>query len=314
MTISFEGRVAIVTGAGNGLGRSHALSLAARGASVVVNDFGGFRDGTGGSSEAAMKVVEEICAAGGKAMAHGANVCDLAQVQDMVHQAVETWGRVDVLINNAGILRDKTFAKMEMEDFRAVVDVHLMGAANCTKAVWSQMREQNYGRILMTTSTSGIYGNFGQANYGAAKAGLVGLMNVLHFEGEKNNIRVNAIAPTAATRMTADIMDEDTLRRLDPAFVTPAALYLVSEGAPSRTVLLAGAGNYARMAIVESEGVFLPKEERTPEAVAAAFDTIASLDSFIEPRAGFAHVDRILARAAQAEERTTGPSDRSDRG
>ncbi len=301
MTIAFDGRVAIVTGAGNGLGRSHALALAARGAKVVVNDFGGARDGSGGSSEAALRVVEEIRAAGGEAIADGANVCEPDQAQAMVARALKAWGRVDILINNAGILRDRTFAKMELSDFRAVVDVHLMGAVNCTKAVWEIMRGQSYGRILMTTSTSGVYGNFGQSNYGAAKAGLVGFMNVLHFEGQKHNVRVNAIAPTAATRMTADVMDAAMLRRLDPAFVTPAALYLVSEEAPSRTVLLAGAGTYARMAIVESEGVFLPESERTPEAIAASFDRIASLASFIETETGLAHVDRILARAGEAE-------------
>ncbi|MCG5242314.1 SDR family NAD(P)-dependent oxidoreductase [Azospirillum doebereinerae] len=297
--IRFDGRVAIVTGAGNGLGRGYALELAARGAKVVVNDLGGGRDGRGASG-AAETVVEEIRSRGGEAVADGANVTDAAQVAAMVGRVHGLWGRVDVLINNAGILRDKSFAKMELEDFRSVVDVHLMGAANVTHAVWPIMRAQNYGRILMTTSTSGVYGNFGQSNYGAAKAGLVGLMNVLHLEGIRNGIHVNAVAPTAATRMTSDILDETALARLNPDFVTPAALFLVSEQAPSRTVILAGAGTYARLAIVESDGVYLPEGERTPEAVAARFADIATLDRQHEVDAGLTHVDRILKRAADA--------------
>ncbi|CAO3439558.1 SDR family NAD(P)-dependent oxidoreductase [Azospirillum doebereinerae] len=297
--IRFDGRVAIVTGAGNGLGRGYALELAARGAKVVVNDLGGGRDGRGASG-AAETVVEEIRSRGGEAVADGANVTDAAQVAAMVGRVHGLWGRIDILINNAGILRDKSFAKMELEDFRSVVDVHLMGAANVTHAVWPIMRAQNYGRILMTTSTSGVYGNFGQSNYGAAKAGLVGLMNVLHLEGIRNGIHVNAVAPTAATRMTSDILDETALARLNPDFVTPAALFLVSEQAPSRTVILAGAGTYARLAIVESDGVYLPEGERTPEAVAARFADIATLDRQHEVDAGLTHVDRILKRAADA--------------
>ncbi|PWC47057.1 SDR family NAD(P)-dependent oxidoreductase [Azospirillum sp. TSA6c] len=297
--IRFDGRVAIVTGAGNGLGRGYALELAARGARVVVNDLGGGRDGRG-DSDAAETVVAEIRSRGGEAIADGANVTDPAQVAAMVERTLGLWGRIDVLINNAGILRDKSFAKMELEDFRSVVDVHLMGAANVTHAVWPIMRAQGYGRVLMTTSTSGVYGNFGQSNYGAAKAGLVGLMNVLHLEGIRNGIHVNAVAPTAATRMTSDILDETALARLNPDFVTPAALFLVSEQAPSRTVILAGAGTYARLAIVESDGVFLPEGERTPEAVAARFAGIASLDRQHEIDAGLSHVDRILKRAADA--------------
>ena len=301
--IRFDGRVAFVTGAGNGLGRGYALELAARGARVVVNDLGGARDGRGApdnAETAAETVVAEIRSRGGEAIADGANVTDPAQVAAMVERAHGLWGRIDVLINNAGILRDKSFAKMELEDFRSVVDVHLMGAANVTHAVWPIMRAQGYGRVLMTTSTSGVDGNFGQSNYGAAKAGLVGLMNVLHLEGIRNGIHVNAVAPTAATRMTSDILDETALARLNPDFVTPAALFLVSERAPSRTVILAGAGTYARLAIVESDGVFLPEGERTPEAVAARFAEIASLDRQHEIDAGLSHVDRILKRAADA--------------
>ncbi|MDH7788511.1 NAD(P)-dependent dehydrogenase (short-subunit alcohol dehydrogenase family) [Ochrobactrum sp. 19YEA23] len=301
MAISFENRVAIVTGAGGGLGRAYALELAARGARVVINDFGGSRDGTGGASEAAEKVVAEIRAKGGVAIADAGNVTKFDDMQALAKRTVEEFGRIDILINNAGILRDKSFAKMEMADFRAVVDVHLIGSANASRAVWDVMKGQNYGRILMTTSTSGVYGNFGQSNYGAAKAGLVGLMNVLHFEGDKYDIHVNAIAPTAATRMTGDVLDEEMLVRLAPENVVPAALFLVSEQAPSRTVLLAGAGTVARMAIVESEGVYLPKGERTPEAVAAAFTKIDDMANFIETDAGLAHVDRIIATSRAHE-------------
>ncbi|MCR5943729.1 SDR family NAD(P)-dependent oxidoreductase [Ochrobactrum sp. XJ1] len=301
MAISFENRVAIVTGAGGGLGRTYALELAARGAKVVVNDFGGSRDGTGGASEAAEKVVSEIRSKGGVAIADAGNVTKFEDMQALAKSTVEEFGRIDILINNAGILRDKSFAKMEMSDFRAVVDVHLIGSANASRAVWDVMKGQNYGRILMTTSTSGVYGNFGQSNYGAAKAGLVGLMNVLHFEGDKYDIHVNAIAPTAATRMTGDVLDEEMLVRLAPENVVPAALFLVSEKAPSRTVLLAGAGTVARMAIVESEGVYLPKGERTPEAVAAAFTKIDDMTNFIETDAGLAHVDRIIATSRANE-------------
>lgn len=300
MSISFDGRVAIVTGAGGGLGRSHALELARRGAKVVVNDFGGARDGTGGSSTAAETVVEEIRALGGTAIADGGNVTSVADMDAMAEAALKAFGRIDILINNAGILRDRTFTKMDMADFAAVVAVHLIGSAHATKAVWETMRAQKYGRVLMTSSTSGVYGNFGQSNYGAAKAGLIGLMNVLHFEGEKYGVRVNAILPTAATRMTGDMMDAETLAHLAPENVTPAALYLVSEKAPSRTALLSGAGTVARMAIVETEGVFLPPGQRTPEAVAAAFDDLARLDSPIETEAGLSHVDRIIARAKAA--------------
>ena len=218
MTISFEGRVAIVTGAGNGLGRAHALGLAARGAKVVVNDLGTARDGNGGSSAAAEKVVEEIRAAGGQAIADGANVADFSQVQAMTAMVKREWGRVDILVNNAGILRDKSFAKMDLADFRTVIDVHLMGSVHCTRSVWDIMREQNYGRIVMTTSSSGLYGNFGQSNYGSAKAGVIGLMNVLAQEGRKNDIRVNTLSPTAATRMTEDLISADMLALMTPEF------------------------------------------------------------------------------------------------
>ncbi len=272
MTIRFDGRVAIVTGAGNGLGRSHALELARRGAKVLVNDFGGSRDGKGGSSEAALKVVDEIRAAGGTAEANGANVCDFEQVLAMVEQAKAAFGRVDVLINNAGILRDKTFSKMEIADFRAVVDVHLMGSVHCTKAVWELMREQNYGRVLMTTSASGLFGNFGQSNYGAAKVSLVGLMNMLAIEGRKNDIRINTLAPIGATRMTEDVMPPAMFAALKPEAVTPAAIFLVGENAPSKVILSAGGGAFSAARLVDTAPTFIATP--TPEALAEQFEQI----------------------------------------
>ncbi len=268
MTIRFDDRVAIVTGAGNGLGRSHALALAARGAKVVVNDLGGARDGTGASSEAALKVVEEIKAAGGEAMANGANVADFEQVQAMVEETVDTWGRVDILINNAGILRDKSFSKMDVADFRLVMDVHLMGSAYCAKAVWEIMKEQNYGRIVMTSSSSGLYGNFGQSNYSAAKLAVVGLMNTLAQEGEKYNVRVNSLAPAALTRMTEDIIpDPRAAEVMQPEPVSAGVLVLCSEDAPNKFILCAGAGGYASTHLYETRGIYLPVDQQTPEAV-----------------------------------------------
>lgn len=276
MSIRFDGKVAIVTGAGAGLGRAHALAFATRGAKVVVNDFGGARDGTGGSSEAALAVVEEIRQAGGTAIADGANVADYEQVQAMVKRAVAEFGRVDILVNNAGILRDKSFAKLEMADIKAVLDVHLMGAINCSKAVWDVMREQGYGRIVMTTSSSGMYGNFGQSNYGAAKMAVIGLMNALTTEGRKSDIRVNTIAPVAATRMTADILPEAMLERIQPERVTPAVLFLASENAPSKTIIAAGGGAFAAATVVETAPVLLPEQDVTPEGIAARFGDIAN--------------------------------------
>jgi len=275
MTIRFDGKVAIVTGAGAGLGRAHALALAQRGAKVVVNDFGGARDGTGGSSEAALAAVDEIRKAGGTAIANGANVADFAQVQSMVKQTMDEFGRVDILVNNAGILRDKTFAKLEMADIQAVLDVHLMGSIHCTKAVWEIMRQQNYGRIVMTTSSSGMYGNFGQSNYGAAKMALIGLMNALTTEGRKHNIKVNTIAPVAATRMTADILPEALLAKLQPERVTPAVLYFCSDDAPAKIIIAAGGGAFSAGTVVETSPVLLPDAELTPEGVAARFADIA---------------------------------------
>lgn len=287
MAMRFDGQVAIVTGAGGGLGREHALALAARGAKVVVNDLGGARDGSGGSATAAESVVAEIKAAGGEAIANAASVTDYAAVQAMVDQAMAKWGRIDILVNNAGVLRDKTFAKMEIEDFRFVVDVHLMGAVNCTKAVWEIMRGQNYGRIVMTTSSSGLYGNFGQSNYGAAKMALVGLMQTLSIEGAKNDIRVNCLAPTAHTRMTEDLGAALPLEALAPALVTPGLLYLVSQDAPSRAILAAGAGGFERAYVTLTQGDFVTGDN-APEQVAARFDAISDRAGEIVPEMGAA--------------------------
>lgn len=300
MTIRFDNRVAIVTGAGNGLGRSHALALAARGAKVVVNDLGGAVDGSGSTLSAAESVVEEIRAAGGQAIANGASVTDADDVQAMVEEAMSQWGRVDILVNNAGILRDKTFAKMTLEDFRQVVDVHLMGSTNCTKAVWNLMKDQGYGRIVMTTSSSGVYGNFGQSNYGAAKMGVVGLMNVLHLEGRKYDIRVNALSPTAATRMLDGLIDEQAASVMSVESVSAGLLCLVSEDAPSRLILCAGAGGYAATRIYETEGIYLPPEQQTPENVAARLDEICDTSSQDILEQGFDQTMKFVRKARQA--------------
>lgn len=266
--IRFDGKVAIVTGAGGGLGRCHAIDLARRGAKVVVNDLGGSVDGSGGGSEAAQKVVAEIKAAGGEAIANGASVTDDAGVAAMVKQTMDQWGRIDILVANAGILRDKSFSKMEIADFEAVMAVHLMGTVKPVKAVWEIMKTQNYGRIVVTTSSTGLYGNFGQSNYGAAKLSLVGFMNSMKLEGMKNNIKINAISPVAATRMTANIgIPEQVLEALKPDFVTPGVTYLVSEDAPTGTILTAGAGVFAVARIYETDGVALTKDGVSAEEV-----------------------------------------------
>ena len=277
MAIRFDGKVAIVTGAGGGLGRAHALELARRGAKVVVNDLGGAVDGSGGSSDAANQVVEEIKALGGQAIANGGSVSDRAGAQSIVRDAVDAFGTVDILINNAGILRDKTFAKMSLDDFELVTKVHLLGGVYCTQAAWPVMADKGYGRIVMTTSSSGLYGNFGQANYGAAKMGLVGLMNTLKIEGERKGIRVNTIAPVAATRMTADLgMPEAVFQALKPELVTPAVLFLCSDDAPSGTIIEAGAGYFAKVQVMEGKGVHLG-DTATVDDVAAAFEQIADM-------------------------------------
>lgn len=298
MAIRFDGRVAIVTGAGNGLGRAHALGLAALGAKVVVNDFGGARDGSGGSLGPADAVVEEIRKAGGEAISDGADVSNFDQVQAMVAKATAQWGSVDLLVANAGILRDKSFAKMELDDFRKVIDVHLIGTFNCCKAVWNGMRERNYGRIVITTSSSGLFGNFGQANYGAAKAAMAGLMNVLAEEGRKTNIRVNTISPTAATRMTEELLPPQALQLMKPESITPAVLYLLSEDAPTRTIMGAGAGSFAVIKIMESEGINLSQADWTPDAVAARFAEISDMSKAQALEGAFQQTQKYVAQAA----------------
>ena len=300
MTMRFDGRVAVVTGAGGGLGRQHALALAARGAKVVVNDLGGTLDGSGGTPSAALAVVEEIRKAGGEAIASGASVTDAAAVQAMVDAAMKTWGRVDILVNNAGILRDKSFTKMTLDDFRIVVEVHLMGAVNCCKAVWDIMRAQNYGRIVMTTSSSGLYGNFGQSNYGAAKMALVGLMQTLSIEGAKNNIHVNCLAPTAATRMTENLMSEAVLTLLQPEAVTPGLLALVTDDAPTRAILCAGAGAFERAHITLTQGVFVGLPADAAEQVALQFEALSDRDGETVPASGNAQGTIEVGKAMRA--------------
>jgi NAD(P)-dependent dehydrogenase (short-subunit alcohol dehydrogenase family) len=297
MTIQFHGRVAVVTGAGSGLGRSHALALAARGAKVVVNDLG--RDGV--PSDNALGVVEQIRARGGTAMADPADVADFEQVSAMAARAEKEWGRVDILVNNAGVLRDKTFAKMEMADFEFVLRVHLVGSTNCAKAVWAGMRERSYGRIVLTSSASGIHGNFGQANYGAAKAGMIGLMNVLHLEGAKNDIRVNILAPTARTGMTEGLLSPVAAELMTPESVTPGVLFLVSEDAPSRVILGAGAGVFAVTHIGETAGVYLHESERTPETIAARFAEISDPATAEPLKDAFAQTHKFVTTAAKAK-------------
>ncbi|HEX3810110.1 MAG TPA: SDR family NAD(P)-dependent oxidoreductase [Rhizomicrobium sp.] len=257
MTIRFDNKVVIVTGAGGGLGRCHALEFAKRGAKVVVNDLGGAVDGTGGNSAAAEAVVAEIKTAGGTAIANGASVTDDAGVAHLIKQTTDTFGRIDVIIANAGILRDKSFSKMELKDFEIVMNVHVMGSVKPIKAAWDMMKAQQYGRIVVTTSSTGLYGNFGQTNYGAAKLGLVGFMNTLKLEGAKDNIKVNAICPVAATRMTEGLMPPEVLERLKPEYVTPAVVYLASDDAPTGTILTAGAGVFSSAQIVETNGINL---------------------------------------------------------
>ena len=279
-------RVAIVTGAGGGLGRAHAMLLARYGARVVVNDM---------DLAVATRVAEEIVASGGDAMAMAASVTDEAQVAAMIDRTMSTWSRVDILINNAGILRDKSFAKMTLDDFRWVLDVHLMGAVICTKAVWEIMRQQRYGRIVMTTSSSGLYGNFGQANYAAAKMALVGLMQTLAIEGEKHNVRVNCLAPTAATQMTHGILSEDALKRLDPKLVSPGLLALVQDDAPSRAILCAGAGHFARSYVTLTEGCYVGADSNAGEQVIAQWNQVSDPAQQIVPAYGFTQAERELA-------------------
>ena len=300
MAISFEGKVCVITGAGNGLGKSHALALASRGAKVVVNDLGGARDGTGASSEAADAVVDEIHKLGGEAFAHGANVTSFDEVRDMIDQTMKKWGRVDVLINNAGILRDKSFSKMELDDFKLVIDVHLMGSVNCTKAVWEIMKEQNYGRIVMTTSSSGLYGNFGQTNYGAAKMGLIGLMNTLVLEGGKYNIHVNALSPTANTRMTEDLIPPPMLELMTAESVTAGALVLCHEKSPNRTILCCGAGGYSKATIYETDGIFVSKDGQSPEMVIDNWEELVNPENQKALDSGGKQTEKFLMKAMAA--------------
>jgi NAD(P)-dependent dehydrogenase (short-subunit alcohol dehydrogenase family) len=285
LSIRFDDQVVIVTGSGNGLGKSHALEFGRRGARVVVNDLGGSIDGSGGGSDAARAVVAQIEAEGGEAMANGANVADYGQVEAMVSDAIDKWGRVDVLVNNAGILRDKTFGKMDLADFAAVVDVHLHGSVNCTKAVWGKMCEQEYGRIVMTSSSSGIYGNF---------------MNALWLEGQKYGVKVNALSPIAATRMTENIIPEHILAMLQPEAVTPAVIFLASEDAPNRQIIAAGAGVFAKVVIQETPGIFLPEDQRDAEHIAAAWEQIANTDGQVELQVGSEQTTKHIGKAAAA--------------
>ncbi len=297
--MALEGRVAIVTGSGGGLGRAHVRYLASKGARVVVNDL---------AQDAADRVAAEVAAEGGTALAIAGSVTDERAMAAMVARAVDAWGRVDILVNNAGILRDKSFAKMTLDDFRLVVDVHLMGSVICTKAVWELMRTQKYGRIVMTTSSSGLYGNFGQANYGAAKMAVVGLMQTLAIEGEKYGIRVNCLAPTAATQMTEGVLSPESLRLLDPARVSPGLLALVSDDAPTRTILCAGAGNFAAAHVTLTHGYHAGAGENAGEQVIAHWGDVTDRAGEIVPAYGFAQAEREVASAghtAPVLERTT---------
>lgn len=304
MALDFAGQVAIVTGAGGGLGRAHALALAARGARVLVNELGDTGDGTGPSLAAAQAVVDEIRAAGGQALANAASVTDWAAVQAMVQQAVDAWGRVDILVNNAGILRDKSFAKMELADFRLVLEVHLMGAVHCTKAAWPHMVAQGYGRVVLTTSSSGLFGNFGQSNYGAAKLALVGLMQTLGLEGVRHGIHVNALAPTAATRMTEGLMPAEALALLKPEAVVPAMLVLASRQAPTRTVLCAGAGHVEAAHITLTQGSWMGLDDQAPERLAEQLAQVQARTDAMLPQDGMAQgayeVGRALAHLRQS--------------
>lgn len=292
MTQLLQGRIAIVTGAGRGLGRAHALELAQHGAKVLVNDMGADQP-----DSPAQAVVDAIRAAGGDALAHGADVTKPQQVEAMVRAATARWGRVDILVNNAGILRDKTFAKMSLEDFRLVIEVHLMGAVHCTQAVWNAMREQKYGRIVMTTSSSGLYGNFGQANYGAAKMALVGLMQTLALEGERYGVRVNCLAPTAATAMTEGLLDEQSLALLTPGAVSPALVALVSENAPTRTILMAGAGSFEQANITMTRGIYLDGEDLSANVLIDRLDQVSDRAEETVPATGFDQLRHEIAKA-----------------
>ena len=300
MTISFKDKVAIVTGAGGGLGRCHALQFAERGAKVIVNDLGGAVDGSGGSSEAADKVVEEIKAMGGDAISNGSSVTDKAGVKKLVDDAMAAYGRIDILVNNAGVLRDKSFAKVTLDDFEFVVDVHMMGSVYCTKAVWPIMVEQKYGRIVMTSSSSGIFGNFGQSNYGSAKMGVVGLMNTLRIEGQKNNIKVNSLVPVAATRMTENLgMPDAVFDSLKPESVSPAVIFMSSEDAPDGVMISAGAGVFAMAEIVHSEGIALKGDDLNADMLAEKWSEASDMTNSKALRSGAEHTAHIFKKLSE---------------
>ncbi|MGF6349448.1 SDR family NAD(P)-dependent oxidoreductase [Variovorax sp. W2I14] len=287
-----DGRVAIVTGAGSGLGKAHAMALARHGARVVVNDVAGRHEGSPGRT-----VADEIVRAGGLAIADGGDVTDFAQMEQMAARAIGEWGRIDILVNNAGVLRDKTFSKMSLDDFRRVMDVHLMGTVHCVKAVWEHMRERRYGRIVMTTSSSGLYGNFGQSNYSAAKMALVGLMQTLALEGAKQNIRVNCLAPTAATAMTEGVLPPEALARLAPDNVSPGLVALVGEDAPTRTILLAGAGSFESANITMTQGIFIGDAEDPVAHIRSRMDEILDRQDERVPGTGFEQYQLELSKA-----------------
>ena len=300
MTISFKDKVAIVTGAGGGLGRCHALQFAERGAKVIVNDLGGSVDGSGGSSEAADKVVDEIKAMGGDAISNGSSVTDKAGVKKLVDDAMAAYGRIDILVNNAGVLRDKSFAKVTLDDFEFVVDVHMMGSVYCTKAVWPIMVEQKYGRIVMTSSSSGIFGNFGQSNYGSAKMGVVGLMNTLRIEGQKNNIKVNSLVPVAATRMTENLgMPDAVFDSLKPEAVSPAVIFMSSEDAPDGVMISAGAGVFAMAEIVHSEGIALKGDDLNADMLAEKWSEASDMTNGKALRSGAEHTAHIFKKLSE---------------
>ena len=287
-----DGRVAIVTGAGSGLGKAHALALARHGARVVVNDVAGRHEGSPGRA-----VADEIVRGGGLAIADGGDVTDFAQMEQMAARAIGEWGRIDILVNNAGVLRDKTFSKMSLDDFRRVMDVHLMGTVHCVKAVWEHMRERRYGRIVMTTSSSGLYGNFGQSNYSAAKMALVGLMQTLALEGAKQDIRVNCLAPTAATAMTEGVLPPEALARLAPDNVSPGLVALVGEDAPTRTILLAGAGSFESANITMTQGIFIGDAEDPVAHIRSRMDEILDRQDERVPGTGFEQYQLELSKA-----------------
>ena len=298
MAIRFDGKVAIVTGAGGGLGRSHALEFARRGAKVVVNDLGGSVDGSGGASDMAEKVVQEIAEAGGEAIANGASVTDDDGIAGLIDQTMSAYGRIDILVNNAGILRDRTLHKMEIEDFEAVLNVHLMGTVKPTRAVWPIMREQSFGRVVVTTSSSGLYGNFGQSNYGAAKMAVVGLVNTIKLEGQKYNIHCNAVAPVAYTRMTSDLFPPEAEMLMTPERVTPAVIYLSGDDAPTGVILCAGAGVFAKAEIVESFGAYLG-EDASAEDIANNWDKIADMSGGKAPFMGSEQTGKFYEMATK---------------